>query len=519
MRTGACLLLLAIVASLLSPLAVADTPLCWDQGSYPTNSSYAANIQRLANTLPQKAASSPTLFATATVGSLPDTVYGLTLCRGDINASSCENCVTAAFRQGLRLCAGAKEATFYFYDPCYVSYSNISFLATTTNDDQDRRVGSQSISAPLEVFDAAVAALLNATADHAATDPLKRFATGEVVAGGSLPAIYALAQCTPDMTPESCRSCLADIIQRVPSSSSGTTSGGITGVRCNYRYELYHFFSGNPQLQLPAPGNLNHPGTAQAPIIPWSTPPAMKAEGGKCAIFDLQTLQEATNSFHADNKLGEGGFDNATGTILNWEQRYNIILGIAKGILYLHEDSRIKMIHRDLKANNILLDENMNPKVADFGLARLFGDLPSSGEEVTETRPLSHVVHHRRRGWGRADKAAVTCCPLLRPLAARGVIVAAARIHALLEEPPPGSAVVGEPRSPPLQVPPSPQPGSARYLGCRHHRRPSPVARGAAVATARICLPLVVPPSPPARGVAIGATQIHPLLGEERAAQ
>ena len=57
---------------------------------------------------------------------------------------------------------------------------------------------------------------------------------------------------------------------------------------------------------------------------------------------------------------------------MNWERRYDIICGIARGILYLHEDSRLKIIHRDLKPSNILLDEEMNPKISDFGLARLF---------------------------------------------------------------------------------------------------------------------------------------------------
>jgi serine/threonine protein kinase len=56
---------------------------------------------------------------------------------------------------------------------------------------------------------------------------------------------------------------------------------------------------------------------------------------------------------------------------LNWEQQYNIILGIAKRILYLHEDSSMRIIHRDLKANKILLNDDMEPKIADFGLARL----------------------------------------------------------------------------------------------------------------------------------------------------
>jgi len=282
------LLSVAIVARLAPNAAGEPWPACGDTGSFAAGSSYLASLQSIAATLPGNASASPDLFATAAdVGAIPEQVSALALCRGDADARSCRSCLAQAFRALPDACAGSKDATI-FYDTCTLHYSNIHFLTDDSSWPNPSLLEGNSISVTSEParFNLVVAALLNATADYAANNSSRRYAAGEAGFNREYPKVYSMAQCTPDLTPARCRSCLADIIAgSIGFFASLSAIGGRTlAIRCTFRYETAPFISGPLMVSLggtPAP--------APAPRVN-VTPAAARGIYSLCSSAEINQL-------------------------------------------------------------------------------------------------------------------------------------------------------------------------------------------------------------------------------------
>ncbi|KAB1199563.1 Cysteine-rich receptor-like protein kinase 10 [Morella rubra] len=459
-----------------------------ENGNYTSKSTYEANLDHVLSSISSNT-NIDNGFYPSSYGQDPDKVYAIGFCRGDLKPDVCRSCISDSVVPLIQLCPTQKEAIGW-HDYCSLRFSDRSMFGIAESVPNFYTWNTKNVS-DIDGYNEALKTLFdNMISEAAASSSFRKFAKTKAVAP-DFSTLYAITECTPDLTEQDCRDCLGMIAAVLPQFSQGKAGGKAYTPSCNFRYETYAFFdltAAAPALNLskaaaPAP-NLSKgkesnkirttiiivvPSTVTVAILVisyyiflkvrkrkdhleitsncFSSDEAVdKITSAESLQFDFGTIRVATDNFSDANKLGKGGFgtvyrgrlsngqdiavkrlsrnsgqgdlefknevllvaklqhrnlvrllgfclegnerllvyeflpnksldqhvfDPTKSADLDWERRYKIISGIARGLLYLHEDSRLRIIHRDLKTGNILLDDKMNPKIADFGMARM----------------------------------------------------------------------------------------------------------------------------------------------------
>nr|POE56944.1 cysteine-rich receptor-like protein kinase 29 [Quercus suber] len=496
MKMGHSRLLLFFSVGLIYLVIPTAAQNCYDTGNYTSNSTYRANL----NTLLASMINNTKInygFYNFSFGEAPDKVYAIALCRGDTSPSDCRSCIEGASSDLLKACPNQKEAIIW-PDKCSLRYSNRSIFNAMEASPLLGFYNTGDVP-DVEAFNNVLFPLLNSVRNRTASgNSTYKFAVKSASAP-NYQTLYALLECTPDLSKLECNSCLEQVQSYIPQCCKGKQGGKFVTPSCDIRFEVYSFYDPSvepppsPPPPSPSPPPLVPSAASPPPESPTTTPgkesnssrttivvvvttisaavliisiciciylrkrnPRKKVESEaedeisvvESLRFDFGIIRVATQNFSDANKLGEGGFgivykgkfsngqeiavkrlsrNSSQGEVefknevmlvaklqhrnlvrllgfclegderllvyefvpngsldcfifdpikraqLNWEKRFKIIGGIARGLLYLHEDSQLRIIHRDLKASNILLDASMKPKISDFVLEMVTG--------------------------------------------------------------------------------------------------------------------------------------------------
>ncbi|XP_026391043.1 putative receptor-like protein kinase At4g00960 isoform X3 [Papaver somniferum] len=396
--------------------------------NYTANSTYQTNLNLMLSSLSTTFTNNTISqygYRNITVGRNPNTVYGSLHCQEDIEPAISSVYVQTATERVMRECPDTKTA-IVFCNGCILRYSDENYFSILNDEDPSivvKYLNNSIIANQVQYMDT-VTGLLDELVIEAGTNTSLN---SPLYASGSenytrFNQVYATVQCTPDLTPRLCSKCLRSALQRLPYDAQGAR---VLFPSCNVRFEYKPFYGNYMHItQVSIQPLQASPPTLQAS---WSKTNSTNnfsednklGEGGFGPVYkgvlsdgqEIAVKRLCKNSGQGDPEfknevlllakiqhrnlvrligfclhgrekllvyelmhasLNQFIFDTVKRNLLDWEKRYKIVGGIARGLLYLHEDSRLRIIHLDLKTSNILLDEDMIPKISDFGMAKLF---------------------------------------------------------------------------------------------------------------------------------------------------
>ncbi|GKB33951.1 cysteine-rich receptor-like protein kinase 2 [Tanacetum coccineum] len=343
-------------------------------------------------------------YATAHTSFNGEPVWGLASCRGYLSIPGCLDCFDYAVEQ-VKLCGPANGATAIYSD-CDVRYENINFFTERNQRLHVLVCDNITSSQPKEFRKAAKKLLRDLTAAAPRTSNFYAASTRQEGDGNA--TAYAIAQCNLNVSQSVCLECLKlgslDLDECFPA-----ITGRAIDIACFIRLKkIGRHQQGAPagagyyshkQLQLATKNfseeNIIGKGGFGEAVLDDNKVVAVKKLkvgyiGAKVGfeneillisrirhrnLLRLLGSSEVTDAlllvleYMPNGSLDRFLWGAKRGT-LNWKQRYDIILGIARGLAHLHKEFHVKIVHRDIKSSNILLDDDFQPKIADFGLAR-----------------------------------------------------------------------------------------------------------------------------------------------------
>ncbi|KZV21364.1 receptor-like protein kinase [Dorcoceras hygrometricum] len=320
-------------------------PSCINNGNFTSASTYKANLDTLISSLPRNVNENG--FYNASAGQAPDTAYASVLCRGDVQLETCRGCIRDAAASITSSCPNYKQAAM-FNELCTLRYSDESMFGVMATLPGWFLWNQQNASSP-EQFMADTRRLLDDLRGEAANGgSLRKVAAGNR-STADFQIVFAFVQCTPDLTPENCFSCLIGAASDIPKYCNSKIGCRVLRPSCNNRFEILPFYNETRLHELqtliksPPPPGLRQPPPSSPPPPGSTQPPAPVQQGKQIIVYPARALVSDSFVLYLLRNTGKQ-HDNKTRTmiIVVVSVVLGITLALCIGILLMKRAKRKK---------------------------------------------------------------------------------------------------------------------------------------------------------------------------------